>query len=312
MEDLNFEFIKNRNIGDLIQDFLSLFKQIFKHFHKNVLGFLLPAMAIFLILFFFASSLGVNIFYTEQWDSPVSIASMIIVAIALLFFFSIFISTFALEYVILLKERQNTSFSGVEVWSRIKQNLRKYILFFLSMLVVGLIVAIPFAIVSVILLIIPLIGSIAYGILISCLSVVLVGALFLYREDREVLFGSYMAAFSMVHSKLLSYGLAAYVFRFLMGISLALLTAVPGVILALIAYNTIGFNDDFFVTFTGKLLVSLGGSILMLMITLSTLYGMMFYALIYYSSLEVAHQEGTLQEIEQIGEGGSSSKGTHG
>lgn len=301
MRELEFEFVKNRSFGDLIQDFLSLFKQIFKHFHRNLLGFVLPALAFFLVLFFIASSLGSNILITEQWDSSVSILLMILTGIILLFFFSIFILTFALEYMGLLKRQHNTSFSGADVWKAVRNNLRKYVTFFLSTLVVGLIISIPLALISVLFLIIPMIGTIAFGILISCLTVLLISALLLYLEGRKAPFESYRAAFKMTRSRLLTYGLAAYVFRFLVGVCLGLLTAIPGVILALIAYNTIGFNADFFVSFTGKLVVSIGGALLMLMIALSSLYSVMFYTLVYYSTLEVAHQEGTLTEIEKIG-----------
>lgn len=301
MEKLDFEFIKSRGLGDLIQDYISLFKQIFKHFNKSIFKFLLPLLAVFLILFFFATSLGVNIFYNKQWSDPTVFIILLGVASLVFFFYFLFIPTFGIEYMFLLEEQKDTSFSGTDVWRRVRQHLSQYALFFLSSIVVALIIAIPFLIVAFVFTFIPFLGQIALGIMASCLSIVFICGLFLYLKGREELFDSYLAAFRLLKKKILLYGLTAYIFRICLTICLGLLTILPLVILGIIGYNTIGFNQQFFISFTGKILLSIGGSISILFMTISTIYSMSFYTLIYFSSLEATNKEGTLEQISRIG-----------
>lgn len=301
MEKLEFEFIKSRGIGDLIQDYISLFKKIFGHFNKSIFKFLLPILAIFLVLFFFATSLGVNIFYNREWNDPTVFIIMILVALLVLLFYFMFIPTFGIEYMFLLEEKGDTSFSGIDVWKRVKQNLRKYVIFFLASIIVGIVVAIPFVLLAFVFTFIPVVGQIALGILGSCVSLVFICGLFLYLKNRETVFDSFPAAFRLIKKNILLYGLTAYIFRVCLTICLGLLTLVPLVILGIVAYNTVGFNDQFFVSFSGKILLSIGGTLVILFSTISTIYAMTFYSLIYFSSLETTNKEGTMNQINQIG-----------
>lgn len=302
MEKLDFEFIKSRGIGELIQDYLSLFKKIFRHFNSSIFKFVLPFLAVFLVLFFFASSLGVNIFYSKDWQtSSVVIVMLIVVSLVGLFYF-MFIPTFGLEYMFLLQEKGDTDFSGKDVWKRVKEHMGKYIVFFFASIVVMLILAIPLFIVGFILAFIPIAGQIALGIAMACVMLVFVCGLFLYLADRETVFDSFLASFRLLKKKLLSYGLTAYIFRMLVGISLVLVTLIPSAIMAIIAYNTIGFSEQIFISFSGKVMVSIFGTLVILASTISTIYTMSFYTLIYFSSLEATNKEGSLTQLDQIGQ----------
>lgn len=301
MENLEFTFIKNRGFGELIQDYLSLLKRIFRHFNSCIFKFILPFLAIFLLLFFFLSSFGVGLFYSNALNDSAAFALPILIACFVGFFYFVFIPTFGMEYMFLLKEKGNTDFKGAEVWQRVKKHLGKYVKFFLASLVVMLIIAIPFIIVAGILVFIPLLGGIAIGILSACIGIVMVCGLFLYVEGKKEVFDSFTASFRLIKKKILVYGLTAYVFSLLIRICLMLITIIPSVILWIIAYNSIGFNEQIFISFGGKLILSIMGTLVILMFTISSIYIMSFYSLIYFSSLETTNKEGTLAQIEQIG-----------
>lgn len=301
MEKLDFIFVKSRGLGELIQDYLSLFRRIFRHFNSCIFKFILPFLAIFLLLFFFLSSWGVNIFYSDSVSRSAALGLPFLLAAFVLFFYLLFIPTFGLEYMFLLKEKESLDFSGQDVWSRVKHNLRHYIIFYLAAFVVMLILLIPLVIAAVILAFIPLIGGIALGILSACLAVVFSSALFLYLQGKEKVFDSFMAAWRLLKKKILVYGLTAYIFRVLLTICLGLLTIVPALIIGIIAYNSIGFNEHIFISFGGKILISLAGTLFILLVTMTSVYVMTFYTLIYFSSLEATHKEGTISQIEQIG-----------
>ncbi|HET8574064.1 MAG TPA: hypothetical protein VFL76_09350 [Edaphocola sp.] len=301
MEKIDFEFIKNRDVGELIQDYLSLFKKIFRHFNRCIFKFILPFLAIFLVLFFFASSLGVDIFYSKDWRTSSVVIIMILVVMLVAIFYFTFIPTFGLEYMFLLKEKENTDFNGKEVWQRVKRHMGKYIVFFLASIVVMLILAIPLALAALIFTFIPIAGQIAFGIAMACVLLVFVCGLFLYLEDRETVFDSFLAAFRLLRKKLLAYGLTAYIFRLLVGISLLLITIIPSAILGVIAYNTIGFNEQILISFGGKIMISILGTLVILFSTISSIYTMTFYTLIYFSSLEATNKEGSIAQLDQIG-----------
>lgn len=302
MEKIDFEFIKSRGIGELIQDYLSLFKKIFRHFNSCIFKFILPFLAVFLVLFFFASSLGVDIFYSKDWRTSSVVIIMILVVVLVAIFYFTFIPTFGLEYMFLLKEKGNTDFKGKDVWKRVRSHMSQYILFFLASIVVMMILAIPIALAAIIFTLIPVAGQIALGIVMACVLLVFVCGLFLYLEGRETLFDSFLASFRLLKKKLLSYGLTAYIFRILTGISLLLITVIPSVILGIIAYNTIGFNEQIFISFGGKIMVSILGTLVILFSTISSIYTMTFYTLIYFSSLETTNKEGSIAQLDQIGQ----------
>lgn len=309
MAFINFPFIKERTFGDLISDFLSLFKQIFKHFNKVTFLFILPFLALFLVLFFFSSTLVVEILGQRSvyFADSGHIALLIISGLLLIFAYFVFIPTFGIEYMFLLQERGATDFSANDVWKRVRGHFKKYITFFFASILVALILSIPILLAFVILAFIPLLGSLAIGFLSSCLSVVAVCALFLYLKNRATVFESFTMAFSLLKKKFFIYGLAAYIFRLMLTVCIGFVVLIPGIILGVVAYLYIGFNEAMFSTFMGKLLLSIGGSLFMVLSTVTTLYTMSFYTLIYNSSLETTNKEGTLLEIDQIGQNGNAT-----
>lgn len=309
MEKLNFTFKKSRKLGELISDYIALFKLIFKHFNKNILTIALPFMALFTVFVFFSIN-----YFTELFDtraerlfgvaSGISIflflSFIVLIAIIMTCFF-LLVSVFGIEYMLLLEEKGNTDFTFSDVWRNIKSNIGKYILFFLSSILVGFILAIPLSIVYMILVFIPLIGTIGVGILSAMLMLVMYTALFLYIQKRETLWQSYIASFKLVKSKLFEYGLAAYLFQFMVQIILGVLLIIPAIIFFIIGFTTIGFTEDFFHTFGGKFITAAGSSILTLFVIFSSIYLISFYVLTYFSLLEVSLSEETLDNIDQIG-----------
>jgi hypothetical protein len=302
MEKLDFIFRKSRGIGDLIQDYIHLFKKIFKHFNRNIFQFLLPFLALFILIVFFASSLGVTFFNDAAMrdTSVIAIISVLALITGLVFF--MFIPTFGIEYMFLLEERDAPDFTGKEIWQRLKSHLGKYFIFFWASVVVMIMIIIPLGLLIFVLALIPVVGAFAIGILGACLTTWIYCALFLYITGREPVFESFLAAFRLVKRKMFIYGLAAYIFQFLTQIILGILTFIPIIVLAIIAYNVIGFNEQVFISFGGKILLSLASAIFMIFVTIASIYLISFYVLIFFSSLEETYSEGTIDIIEQIGD----------
>ncbi len=301
MEKLDFTFKKSRKLGELISDYITLFKLIFKHFNKNILTLSLPFIAIFMLLMFYSISYITPLVFGSIEPSLPTILGIAASFGLLMMIFFLIVSVFGIEYMLLLEEKGNTDFTTGDVFAKIKQNIGKYILFFLCSILVMLIISIPFAIVAFILAFIPLIGTFAIGILAAMLMLFIYCSLFLYLQGKEQLWDSFSASFRLIKSKIFEYGAASYLFQFMVQITLGFVMLIPLIILGVVAFTTVGFNHDFFLTFGGKIIVSLGVSFITLLVVFSSIYLISFYVLQYFSLLEVSYSEETLDDIEQIG-----------
>ncbi len=301
MEKLDFTFKKSRKLGELISDYITLFKLIFKHFNKSILTLSLPFIAIFMLLMFYSISYITPLIFRS---TEPELSTMIGIAASfglLMMLFFLIVSVFGIEYMLLLEEKGNTDFTTGDVFTKIKENIGKYLLFFLSSILVMLILLIPFGILVLILMFIPLVGTIAVGILATMLMLFNYSALFLYLQGKEKLWDSYGASFKLIKSKMFEYGTASYLFQFMVQITLGFVMLIPLIILGIVAFTTVGFHEDFFLTFGGKIIVSLGISFITLLVVFSSIYLISFYVLQYFSLLEVSYSEETLEDIEQIG-----------
>jgi len=301
MDTLDFNFKKSRGLRDLLSDYISLFKKIFKHFNAHIITISLPFIALFLLLIFYFTTYITQLINSPNDFSVVFIFSLILPALVFFFLLYLLVSTFGIEYMFLLEEKGSTDFTAKDIFKRIKTNLKKYVLFFLSSIVVSLVLIIPLGLVYFILMFIPLIGMVALGVLSAMLTLFFYCALFLYIQGRERLWDSYKAAFYLIKSKMFEYGLAAYIFQFLTQIILGVLTLIPLAVLFIIGFNTTVSFDHFFESFGGKILLSIGGSIMTLFIIITTIYMISFYVLQYFSLLEINYSEDTLDQIDQIG-----------
>lgn len=301
MDRLDFEFKKSRGLGELIQDYISLYKRIFKHFNRSILRFILPFVAIFLCLIYIGFNYASSFFFDTANSGFTAFAVAVIIGILVTFFYFIFIPTYGIEYMFILEERGSTDFDGSEVRRAVIGHLRKYIAFFFAATLISFLLAIPLIAVILVSSFIPIIGQIASGVLISILTVIYFGALMLYRKSRAPLFDSFMASFRLMRKKLFIYGLSAYIFQFLISICLGILTIIPAVVIFLIAFNSVSMNQVFFMSITGRIILSIGGTILFSVYTIASIYMATFFSLIYYSSLEATEKEGTLDKIDQIG-----------
>src|SRR5690606_17699104 len=107
MENLDFTFKKNRKLGELISDYITLYKLIFKHFNKNILALSLPFVAL-IILGVFAFITQVVPLFESSYQSTRSLMAGISVLMLVAFIFMLLLgvvtSTFGIEYMFLLEE----------------------------------------------------------------------------------------------------------------------------------------------------------------------------------------------------------------
>lgn len=302
MERLDFIFKKERDFGALISDYIDLFKKVFKHFNKSIITVAFPFMAIMMLFGFFSVNYITDLIQNDFLESNIlqTFAFLGLVSIVI-FFVMILITTFGIEYMLLLEERGSTDFTSKDVMDRIKAHFKKYVLFFLGSIVLGLILSMPIGVVAMILAFIPLLGNIALGILMAMLMLFIYCALFMYLREEKELMHCYREAWSLVKKKIFIYGTAGYVMQFMVQIILMFILMIPTIILAIIAFATVGFTSDFFSSFGGKFIIAVGAGLMGLLFVFSSIYLIGFYVLQYFSLLESTHSEQTMDDIDSIG-----------
>lgn len=300
--ELNFEFKKERKLGEFVQDFVDLLKMVIRHFCVTLFRLAVVPLAIMLLLFYYLTtkvSFSGDFSATDEfgiWGLFFGILGVLMILV--LVFFGI-----AIEYFILLRNHNNTKFGSAEVWSSFKAHIGTYLRFFGAAIIATAIISIPLFIAFAIASFIPIIGSFAAGILTSCVSVWFFCAFMLYREGYYTLADSFTSAFDMLRKKIFDYGVSSYIVSAIFQILLMMMSLVPVLVLGLIAYNTIGFDDRFFDTFYGKLIASLGGTIFAMIMIASYMFSVLISGLIYESAKELRFGENIYETIANIGKG---------
>ena len=273
--EIDFEFQKERKVGDFIQSFIDLFKLIYKHFVSTIFGLsAVPLAAIALVYYFLSTKItfSANSDSFEDIDAFTWAGLLILALIAL----GLYVYGISIEYFMLLKERKSTGFSGSEVFRNFRSNLGKYFMFLIAMILALIVVFIPLAIVAVICAFIPFIGSFAIGILGSMVGIWLFCSFLFYREGYSDLGSCFTDAYVMLSKKLIQYGIATYIVNFIFQMAVMMISIVPLIIMGLLSFNFLGIDAAFFDSSWGKLLMTFGG----LFITLFTLF---LYCLLYTS-----------------------------
>jgi len=298
--EVDFEFQKERKIGDFVQSFIDLFKSIYKHFVTTIFGLsALPLGGIALVYYFLSTKItfSANSNSFEDIDGLTWTGVLILALLAL----GLYVYGISIEYFILLKERKDTQFSGQEVLRNFRLNIGRYFRFLFAMILALVVIFIPVVLVAAIAIFIPFIGSFAIGILMSMVGIWLFCSFLFYREGYSDLGSCFTDAYVMLSKKLVQYGVATYIVNFIFQMAVMMISIVPMIIISLLSYNFLGVEAAFFDSSWGKLLMTLGG----LFVTLFTLFlymaGVLANGIIYETAKDLKFGERIYAMIDQIG-----------
>lgn len=300
MELTQFEFKRERKLGEFVQDFINLLKIIFGHMSTELLKLLIiPLCLMLLIGYYISTQLNMNANYNS--GEVVSMFFALGTAVICILINGVLAFGFTIEYFILLRNRRELTFGYREVWSAFKQHLGKYLRFFLGAIVVTIIVMIPVIIVVFVAALIPFIGTLAVGLVFAVLGLWYFTAFMLYREEYYDLFDTFSSAYTLLKDKIAEYGIASYVVTFLFRSLMTLIGIIPFIVISVVAYNYAGFSYNFFETFTGRLLITLGSTLLSLFFIMYYMLSVISYGIIYETAKELRFGEDVFEKIQNIG-----------
>lgn len=297
--EIDFEFKKERKLGEFVQDFIDLMKLVLLHFFQTLFKLAVFPLCFMLVLFYYFST---QISLTNAYSDFYSSFSLLFVLVILGFIVTLFFYGFAVEYFILLKNRKGTGFNAQDVWQAFRQHFKYYLKFMLAFLVVLVLISIPMLIATIILLVIPLIGGFAIGVLYAAFGVWVFSSFLFYREGYFELFDTFSKSLNLLKKKMVDYAVASYIVNFIFQALLGMLTFIPTLLLGIIAYNFVGFNDQFFDSFLGRLLLSFGGIVVTLLFMLYYMFSVLVHGIIYESAKELHFGESLYAKIDRLGE----------
>lgn len=303
MELSEFEFKRERKVGEFVQDFINLLKIIWGHLSRELLRLLVGPLCIMLLVgYYISTQLNLN----ADYSSGEIVDMLVVFGVAAIFMLIIGVLAFGftIEYFILLRDRRDLLFCYKDIWKSFRSHGSKYFRFLLGSIIVSIILFIPLSFIIFISALIPLVGSLAVGVVFAILGLWFFTAFMLYRENYYDLFDTYTSAFSMLKNKIGEYGLASYVVTFLFRSLMTLMSIVPLIIIGLLAYNYVGFSNDFFETYVGKMLVTFGSTMLSVFFIIYYMLSVISYGIIYETAKELRFGEDVFEKIHKIGRRG--------
>lgn len=300
MELIDFEFRKERKLGEFVQDFINLLKIINRHLVAVLLKLLLiPISVVILLGYYISTQISLNTAYTSV-DTVHVFMSFLVLGIGILLI-ALLAFGLGIEYFILLRNSKSLNFNSSDILRQFKVHMPMYLRFFLAMLVVGVLISIPAALAIMLSALIPFIGSFAMGVIFAMIGLWFFSAFMLYREGYYDLIDCFGSAFTMLKKKILEYGLASYIVSFIFQALLSIITIVPMAIVFLIAYNSLGYHDDFFASGIGRGIATFGGLFVVLLVIIYYLLSVISYGIIYETAKELQFGEDVFERIDKLG-----------
>jgi len=299
--EIDFEFQKDRKIGDFVQDFIDLLKCIIGHFFGIMLQLTAIPLGLLLLVFYYLTT-KISFYEGGSTTNEWGIMSILTVGVITLLVLGLYVYAIAIEYFLLLKTHKDLYFKAGHVFRNFLKSIGYYAQFLFAALIIAFFGAVPFLLVASAITVIPLVGVFGLGILTTLILLWFYIALMLYREHYSDLWSSFSKAFILIKNKLFDFGISGYIVNFIFQTLILLITLIPSIILAIIAYNTVGFEANFMAGVAGKILVSAGSTLLVIMVLCGWVLSALLYGLIYETAKELKYNERVYQQIAELGE----------
>lgn len=307
MQNKHIPLKQQRDVGEMITTYFEFLKQNFKPFFNIFISY----NGIFILGFLGVSYLLVTGF-VGAFSSPSGFgidndpSNYITFLIAGFFgFLLLFIITAILNYslaavyMIQYVENKGEVVEKRKVWEIVKQNLGNIALFIVIMMVCYIAVMT----VGVILAFIPIIGTLAYYLLIlAYTSWMGLSFMAMINENKEV-----TVAFGEGFKLLKKYFWKSVLSNLIIGILLAILMAVvmmiPGILIGIYAFHSLDTGVDLANSPMANIVWTLALSFLLILYTINQSLSQFVNGILYYSLHEETYNEATRERIANIGAG---------
>ncbi len=298
---------QQRDVGEMISTYFEFLKQNFKPF----LNIFISYNGVFILGFLGVSYLLVTGF-VGAFSAPSGFgidndpSNYVIFLVAGFFgFLLLFIITAILNYslaavyMIQYEEHKGEAVEKRKVWEVVKQNFGKIALFIILMMVCYVAVMI----VGIILAFIPIIGTLAYYLLILGYTSWMGLSFMAMLNDNKEVTDAFGEGFKLLKKYFWKSVLSNLVIGLLLGILMMVVLMIPGILIGIYAFHSLDTGVDLANSPISNVVWTLGLSILLILYTINQSLAQFVNGILYYSLHEETYNEATRERIDNIGAG---------
>lgn len=307
MQHKHIPLKRQRDVGEMITTYFEFIKQNFKPF----LNIFISYNGIFILGFLGVSYLLVTGFVGTFVNTPVyGIGPDIsnyqayfiagVVGFVILFLITALLNySLAAVYMIQYQQNKGEAVEKRKVWEVIKQNLGKIMLF----VILAVFMYIVLMIVGVIISFIPLLGTIAYYIMIlAFMSWMGLSFMAMINDNKEVT-DAFGEGWSLMKKFFWKSVLTNLVIGLLLGILMMVVLMIPGILIGIYAFHSLDTGVDLANSPIANIVWTLAVALFMILYTINQSLSQFVNGILYYSLHEETYNEATRERIDNIGAG---------
>ncbi len=308
MKDNYIELKQNRDFGEIIATYFDFFKQNLKSFTNIFISY----NGIFILLLLVISYLMVTGFIglydgtSEFGNTTNSDESIIFIGIGVGVIFIVFIFITALNYslassyVIKYEQNKTNSIDRKEVWNYIKIYSGNILVFILLLIPIYIV----FAIVSLILAFIPIIGTLVQYVLQFALSSWIGVSFMVMMYENKSASDALGEGWDLIRGNFWKCIGVNFILGILLGMILILIiVAIPGVIFGIYTFLALNAGEDITNSITAKIVYTIVLCLVLITFAYSQPLSQFINGILYFSLHEQKYNVNTREKINQIGSG---------
>ncbi len=308
MEENYLELKVNRDFGEIIAVYFDFLKQNIKRFTNIFLGY----NGLFLVLLLVISYLLVSGFI-----GMITVADNIIpggpeiaddtyliyLGLGGILFFLVFIAVAILNYslagayMIRYEQYKGNTFVKREVWDIIRTRLGSIMLF----IVLLIIIYVGVSILGVVLMLIPLLGFLAYYIVLFYVLAWFGVSFFCMLEEDKGITEAFGEGWSLVYKNFWKAVGVNFILGLLNGILVFIIMVIPGVIVGIYTFHVVESGVDVNTGVIPTIIYTLGTCMFLIIMVYSQCLSQFVNGILYFALHEKAYNTNTRSKIDQIG-----------
>lgn len=304
------ELKMRRDLGAIISDYFSFLKQNLKKFSNIFLNYNgLFLIGLLVVSYFLVSGfIGMitysnNFQYLEPGERNMEETYITYFIIGGVLFFFIFLAvaimnySLAGSYLIKYEEHEGNSFDKKEVWNFFKKSFGKIFLFAVLMILIFVVIYI----VGIVLLFIPLLGFIAYYIIMfGTLAWFGVSFFAMLHDDKDVM-DAFGEGWRFVRNNFWKSVGVNFILGLLNGMLSMVALIIPGVIVGLYTFHVVSNEVDVSESTVATIVYTIGFALYLIVLVYGQCLSQFVNGFLFYSLHEETYNTNTRSKIDQIG-----------
>ncbi len=309
MQDNYIELKQNRDLGEIITVYFDFFKQNLRSFtnifisYNGIFILLILGISYLLVTGFLGLYDSTNGFGSNPSDSD---SAFMFIGVGFFLFFIVFLIIAALNYSLasgymIAYERQKKIVEDKQqVWQFVKQNFGNIFVFILLLVLIY----IGFMIVSLILAIIPIIGTLVQYVFQFAMTAWLGVSFMVMLNENKGAADAFGEGWELVKNNFWKCVGVNFILGLLVGLLiLFVIVSIPGVIGGVYTYFMIDAGADLANSAVAKIIYTLSLCFILIILTYSQSLSQFINGILYFSLHEQKYNINTREKIEQIGNG---------